>query len=310
MEPHTKSRLYASMPWVVTLVFMVSVTLYGVLYKPDFNPFKTQPIKAELVSSMRLHLHEASEAEKNAVMAITDEASEAYAGQAHQAADAVETNRKEIESLIKEGESQRETELLTEFNACWVQYQKLDDTILNLAVQNTNLKAQQISTTQCAQEIRNIETSLNRIIQQDNNNKQCNEAVIPAYDALTASLKIFALHKPHIEAADDPQMDKIEQDIKSYNEAAKNAFNTLNGIATLGDNPDLKNAKTAYNKFMNLTNEVIRLSRLNTNIKSAELSLGKKRLVSAQCQEILATLQKTVQIQGNYSLPRLKKGAL
>ena len=41
MEPHTKSRLYALMPWVVTLVFMVSVTLYGVLYKSDFNPFKT-----------------------------------------------------------------------------------------------------------------------------------------------------------------------------------------------------------------------------------------------------------------------------
>jgi hypothetical protein len=58
---------------------------------------------------------------------------------------------------------------------------------------------------------------------------------------------------------------------------------------------------------MNLTGEVLKLSRMNTNIKSAELSLGKIRLISSQCQEILATLQGTVQAQGNYSLPRLKK---
>jgi Four helix bundle sensory module for signal transduction len=306
MEDKTKRRFNTILPWAITLILLGAFTLYGVLYKSDYNPFATQPRKLELVSSMRIHLLKASGAEKNAVMAITDEASEAFAGEARHAADAVDTSRKEIENLIKESESQGEMAQITEFNACWSQYRKLDETILNLAVQNTNLKAQQISTTQCAQEIQSLETSLNRLIQQDNKSKQCNEAVIPAYAAFTASLKIFALHKPHIEEADDQQMDKIEQDIKSYNEAAKQAFNTLNGMAALRDNPDLKNAKTVYDTFMSLTNEVIRLSRMNTNIKSAELSLGKKRLVSAQCQEILATLQKTVQIQGNYSLPRLK----
>jgi hypothetical protein len=45
---------------------------------------------------------------------------------------------------------------------------------------------------------------------------------------------------------------------------------------------------------MNLTGEVLKLSRMNTNIKSAELSLGKIRLISSQCQEILATLKETV----------------
>jgi hypothetical protein len=58
---------------------------------------------------------------------------------------------------------------------------------------------------------------------------------------------------------------------------------------------------------MNLTGEVLKLSRMNTNIKSAELSLGKIRLISSQCQEVLTRLHETVQAQGNYSLPRLKK---
>lgn len=308
MEEKTKIRFKTILPWTITFILLGAFTIYGVLYKSGYNPFLTQPRKVELVSSMRLHLLKASEAEKNAVMAITDEASAAHAGEARQAADAVENSRKEIETLIKESENQSETKLITEFNACWIEYKKLDETILNLAVQNTNLKAQQISTTQCDKEIQNIETNLNRLIHDNDKSQQCNDAFIPAYDALTASLKIFTLHKPHIEAADNQQMDKIEQDIKSYDETAKKAFNTLNGMAELRDNPDLKTAKTAYDKFMNLTHEVIKLSRLNTNIKSAELSLGKKRLVSAQCQEILATLQKSVQTKGNYALPRLKKG--
>ena len=308
MERNTIRKLNVLLPWGIILVLLGAFALYGIYYKPGYNPFTNQIRKAELVSLMQIHLLKATEAEKNAVMALTDEASAAYAGDARQAADAVETSRKEIEALINEGKSQSETKLLNEFNACWSQHRKLDDTILNLAVQNTNFKAQQISTTQCPREIQTIETNLNRLIHDNDKSQQCNDAFIPAYDALTASLKIFTLHKPHIEAADDQQMDKIEQDIKSYDEKAKTAFHILSNIASLGDNLDLKNAKTAYDKFMNLTDEVIRLSRLNTNIKSAELSLGKKRLVSAQCQEILATLQNSVQTKGNYPLPRLKKG--
>ena len=128
-----------------------------------------------------------------------------------------------------------------------------------------------------------------------------------SYEALTAGLKILALHKPHIEEADDQEMDKIEQSIKSYNESARKALGSLRSIADPSDNEDLKNAETAYERFMNLTAEVLKLSRMNTNIKSADLSLGKLRLISSQCQEILTGLHETVQTQGDYSLPRLKK---
>jgi Four helix bundle sensory module for signal transduction len=308
MEQKTKRRLYVILPWLITIAVLGAFTLYGTLYKAGYNPSETQSIKSDLVSKMRINLLEANAAEKNAVLAITDEESEAFATQARQAADNVEKSRNEIESIIQRGKYSKEIELVNEFNICWSQYRKLDETILNLAVQNTNLKAQKISSTQCAQEMARFEESLNRIIQRDNKNNQCSETTIPAYEALTASFKIFALHKPHIEEAEDKQMDKIEQSIKSYDASAKKALNTLSGLDALRDNPDLKNAQTAYGQFMNLTNEVLRLSRLNTNIKSAELSLGKKRLISAQCQEILTTLQGTVQAQGNYSLPRLKKG--
>jgi hypothetical protein len=291
------NRFYTLLPWMITIVVLVAFTLYSTVYKVDSNPFKIKSVKTNLLSSMRIHLLEAIESEKNAVMAITDEESEVFAIKARQATDSVEKNRKEIESLILKDKIQPETELLNEFNACWAQYRKLDETILNLAVQNTNLKAQKISSTQCAQEMALLDGSLSHIIERNKKDKQCSEVALFAYETLTASLNIYALHKPHIEEAGDQAMDKIEQRIKSYDETAKNSLEALSRTAVPSDRVDLKNAEKAYFKFINLTSEVIRLSRMNTNIKSVELSLGKKRLIASQCQESLALLQETFEAQ-------------
>jgi hypothetical protein len=305
---HVKMRqFYVFLPWALTLAVLVafSLLLYG--YKGNSNPFEMQIMKANLLSTLRIHLLEAIEAEKNAVLAITDEASEAFAAQARQAVGRVEGSRKEIESIIHREKLPRETEMINDFNSCWSQYKRLDETILGLAIQNTNLKAQRISATQGAQELEHFEKSLKDIIHRSTQGSQYIKIVMLSYEALTASLKVFALHKPHIEEADDQAMDKIEQRIKSYDESARKALRRLHGIAGLSDDEDLKAAETAYERFMNLTEEVLKLSRMNTNIKSADLSLGTIRLISSQCLEILANLQKTVQVQGNYSLPRSKE---
>jgi hypothetical protein len=310
MEDNSRKKaFFAFLPWTLTLAFLVVVSLLLVdYYGVNFNPFETQFKKAELLSEMKIHLLEAVEAEKNAVLVITDAASEDFATQARQAADQVENSRKEIESSIFRDKFPRETEMMNEFNACWTQYRKLDETILGLAVQNTNIKAQKISATQCAHEMERFEESLNRLIQRNMPGGRCNQPAMLSYEALTASLKIFALHKPHIEEPEDRVMDQIEQRIESYDASARKALESLHHLATLNDDEDLRAAETAYARFMDLTGEVLKLSRMNTDIKSAELSLGKKRFIAAQCQEILTSLQQTVHARGNYPLPSSKKG--
>ena len=54
-------------------------------------------------------------------------------------------------------------------------------------------------------------------------------------------------------------------------------------------------AKTAFADFIQVTAEVVVLSRQNSNIRSLELSLGRKRNLTAQCDETLAAFQKVVQ---------------
>jgi hypothetical protein len=296
MEKETTKRAYVFLTWILTFVLLGALTVFG-YYRGNSNPFETEFIKVDLLSTMRIHLLEAIEAEKNAVLATTDEESESFAVRARQAADEVESNRKEIESIINQEQLPREVGILNNFNICWSQFKKLDETILALATQNTNLKAQKISSTQGAQEMERFEQSLNRLIYRNTSNTRCNKTAMLSYEALTAGLRIFSLHKPHIEEADDQEMDKIEQSIKSYDLSARKALASLHGIANPNESEDMKNAEAAYEQFMKLTAEVLKLSRMNTNIKSVELSLGKKRLISSQCQDILATLQETVQAQ-------------
>ncbi len=297
MDPERRKKLSVFLPWALLFAFLAVITVIGLFKGQGSSPLETRLRKLEILATMRIQLLEAVEAEKNAVLAITDEASEAFAARARQANGRVENSRKEIESIIYQDKDTTEMDLINEFNACWLQFTELDRRILELATQNTNLKAQNISATQCAQEMDLFEASLNRLIQRNTNDAQSNEVVVSSYKALTATLDIFVLHKPHIEEADDQRMDKIEGRMKSYEESARKALETLRRIANLRGKEDLKNAESAFERFMSLTGEVIRLSRMNTNIKSAELSLGKKRLISSQCQEILAALQETVQAQ-------------
>ena len=77
-------------------------------------------------------------------MADTDEASIAYAEESRQASDAAEAARKQLAGLIRLHPSPDEENLLREFDISWEQLRKLDQQILELAVQNTNLKAARI----------------------------------------------------------------------------------------------------------------------------------------------------------------------
>ena len=291
--PKNSGRLSIFLPWAIVVLLFGALIFVSVVYKP-FTPLQSFLQEYELLSTMRVNFLKTIEAGKSAVLATTDESSIAFAEQARQAAAKVESGRKELEALVGQANSSKDKQTMSDFNSCWSQFQTLNNTILELATQNTNIKAQKLSSTQCARDVKEIEANLNNIIQQRIKNNRNDNAVRIAYEALTASLNILALHKPHIEEARDEEMDKIEKDINSYDKVARKALAALRTIPDLVDNDNLKAADEAYDHFMKHTAEVLKLSRMNTNIKSTELSWGKQSLISAQCEGLLTTLQDSV----------------
>ena len=96
----------------------------------------------------------------------------------------------------------------------------------------------------------------------------------------------------------DEKMDQLEAQMTAEQRLAEQSLSELAELAgsTGGPRRDaVLQAQTAFAAFMQKTAEVIALSRQNSNIKSLELSLGRKRNLTAQCDETLAAFQKVVQ---------------
>ena len=250
--------------------------------------------KTEILSRMRANLLTSVDAEKSAVMADTDESSRVFADQSRQAADAVDRDRRELGLLIEKDHTAREIELLQEFDGCWTELRKIDQVLLQLAVENTNIKAANLSFGKGSLAMKRFEEALTDLNRSKTSSSKDNQIAELVCNALTAGLKIHYLHAPHIAAANDDQMDKIEAAIKQYDDLIKRSLSKLKRLVPEEKQASLREAEAAYGDLARVTAEVLDLSRQNTNIKSFELSLGRKRKVTAQCDEILMNLQEAV----------------
>jgi hypothetical protein len=250
--------------------------------------------KLDILSRMHINLLRSVEAEKNAVMAETDEESQTFADQSLKTSDLVERDRREIGRLMDKDHSDQELKLLQEFDGCWVDFRKTDRELLDFAVKNTNLKAARLSFGPAGEAVNRFEKALNSLISIQPTSQADDRIPKLASRALTAGLKIHYLQAPHIAAADDRRMDTIEATIKQHEQEINEALKTLKTLVPPEKQGAYQEAKTAFNELMKVTSQVIDLSRQNTNIKSFELSLGRKRKISAQCDEILVSLEEAV----------------
>jgi hypothetical protein len=250
--------------------------------------------KIDVLARMRINLLKSVEAEKMAVMADTDESSRANAVESQKAADALEKDRLELGVLIRKDPINREMKLFQEFEGCWKDFRKIDQVLLDFAVKNTNIKAANLSFIKGSEAVKDFEQALNRLISNPPSTKEDPQVERLVSEALVAGIKIHYLHAPHIAADNDEQMDKIEGDIKQNQAIIARALTRLTPLVPEKKQDSLQKAKAAYEELSRVTAQVISLSRQNTNIKSFELSLGRKRKITAQCDEILKSLEEAV----------------
>jgi hypothetical protein len=226
-------------------------------------------------------------------MAHTDEASQAFATQAIQAAQHVEKARREFEPLL--GSTRQEAQLFREFSRCWEQLQEIDQEVLSLAVQNSNLKALRLSFVPAAAAMRRMETALTHLMDVVSSSPNATSITRRASQAVIGALTIYTLQAPHIAESTTARMDKMEADMQSLDAQVTEALNSLQALVDEPGKPFLDAAWAAYQDFQQLNAEIVDLSRQNTNLRSFAISLGQKRKTTAQCQEVLVALQETVQ---------------
>jgi len=249
--------------------------------------------KLETLSTLRIHFLKSIEAEKLAVMAETDEESVAYADESKRASEAVGADLKELSRLIGMRPAADESNLFQEFEAAWEQVRKIDAVILDLSVQNTNLKAFRLSFGKgrdAAERFENVLNALTRNVTDTRLNRA-------AADALSAELTILALHAPHIVSPDDREMNQIEQVIHAKEEIVRRSLEILARLAPADRQSYVNEAVAADHEFRAVTATVIELSRKNTNVNSLNISLDRKQKVTALCEALLDQLHKAFMTQ-------------
>ena len=103
------------------------------------------PKRRDLRETLYLHFTQGADATNLAVMADTDAASAAFARDASQKMDIVQNDTKALRPILAGLMFSNELHLLDQFDKQFANYRALDRTILDLSVENTNLKAQRLS---------------------------------------------------------------------------------------------------------------------------------------------------------------------
>ena len=292
------SRMRIAFALAISLIVMVLLAFYfSTLLKRDIQTGSVLGFtmkSGEITSRMRINLLKSVELEKSAFMAITDEDSRTFADQSRMTADTVESDYQELKGLIDKEGTGAEVRLLKEFTECWKNFREIDEELLRLSVENTNIKAASLSHTAGAQAIGRFERAFAQLT--EIHSSSVKEARISrlAYRAVTAALMIYTLQSPHINEAQDAKMDEIESVMKAKEKTVRSAFADLAQLVDERGRTFLDTASLAFEEFMKVNAEIVRLSRINSNIKSLELSLGRKRKVAAQCEETLNALQDVI----------------
>ena len=258
-----------------------------------------------LSAELLVQFTKAADASNRAVMADTDEASIAFAREADEAKHGVHQSIDALGPILEQLHYPDEHRLLREFADRLAGYETLDRNILQLAVENTNLKAQRLSFGPAQESADAFRAAVDKLA-----------ASTPAGDlwrakALSGSAvgsvrEIQALEAPHIAESEDVVMARLEQRMSGAEAAARNALDALATIVPAGSRAQLAVARAALDEFMKVNAEILVLSHRNTNVRSLALSLTQKPALIAQCEESLRALNDALDKRG-FGMSRFAK---
>ena len=247
----------------------------------------------QLAADLQVQFTRATDAANRAVMADTDDASAAFAREAGQATQAVQTDIDALTPVLRGLGYTEEGALLQEFVARFAEYRDLDRRILDLAVENTNLKAQRLSFGPASEAADAYADALASLASSGATSDAWRIRALAA-KAVASVREIQALQAPHIADAGDAGMTRLEQRMAAAEAAARAGLGTLAGVVPAADRARLRAATTALDQFMEANARIVALSRRNTNVRSLALSLNEKGKITGACDSRLQALREAL----------------
>ncbi|MEY4579068.1 MAG: hypothetical protein RL701_3771 [Pseudomonadota bacterium] len=257
----------------------------------DGVPVLTQLMQArQLTAALSAAVVKAASASDRAVMADTDEASQAFAREAREDLVSAQHAEQSLNALLKQLEYTQELALLAGFRAEFERYHRLEGEILELAIENSNLKAQRLAfgAGQAAADDFQAALSPAQPLQAHSPEATWHVRALAA-TAIAALRELQVLQGPHIAASEDSVMSPLEQRMAGLETSARAALQDAQQLC-----PELQAtfepATAALDRFGKIQHEIVTLSRRNSDVRSFALALGQKRNLIAACEGSLGAL--------------------
>jgi hypothetical protein len=241
-----------------------------------------------LTADLRVQFTKAADASNRAVMADTDEASEVFAHEAEQRTETVQSDVAALSAHLRDLDYLTELRLLDEFKTNFAEYLKLDHVVLELAVENTNLKAQRLSFGPAREAADGFRSALDALGPRAKDHCRFDALVSKAVLAVRDIQVDLA---PHIAEADDSAMTRMEAEMAGRETAASDALEAIPALIDPVAGPQVAEASASLARFKEISHRIVALSRRNTNVRSLALSLREKPVLTAACDDGLHALE-------------------
>jgi hypothetical protein len=250
-----------------------------------------------LAADLRVQFTKAGDAANRAVMADTDETSVTFAHEAESATQATQKDSAALRPLLMALGYSQELQLLDQFDRQFADYRSLDNSVLSLAVENTNLKAQRLSFGPVHESAASFQAAVDAAAASATPADRWHAQTLAA-SAVAAVREIEVLQAPHIAESDDAAMTRMEASMAASEKEARGALTALSTLLAATSRSKVQPAAAALDQLVKLNEQLVALSRQNTNVKSLALSLGKKRMLTASCDDTLRALQDALAKRG------------
>jgi hypothetical protein len=235
--------------------------------------------------TLRADFAQAVDASNRAVMAQSERESSKFAQEADQARQRVSLGAKALGKDLQKLDFEEESRRFEEFRSSFTAYEVLDRSILGLAVAHTNLKAMRLSFGPVHDAASAFSDKISNLSKLAPAAESCG-ARVRALEAVAAVRELELLEGQHIAEASDSEMTNQEARMKQLAVSAQSA---LSDVAKLVPKQSTESEAAAKElaHFDELHQEVLRLSRQNSNVRSTGMALGERRTLSSACERLI-----------------------
>lgn len=260
----------------------------------------------KLVSDSRAYLLMSIRAQKNAVLAPDDVSSKKFVEESRRTLlDAKKSNKDAAALIPREERDEKDASNLVDKTLD--EFMKINDELLDLAAQNTTLKAAAIVYEQLPDPAASIVAATDAAVAEAASANPTSEQVQRgqiAHQLGRGVTEFLFLLKQHVDTpATNPRFQTIDSRVKSEREKLSQLAERFAQSAPKGDSSG-QNVRNAMTTILAQAGEVTRLSTIDSNNRSAELSLTKARDASIAAVNAIDDLVRKSQVRADSSVEK------